>query len=234
MLGISAGYSQSGGWSGNYRGVQITKNGASFSPSVGVGIELYSDGVYSYSLNKDSYIFDGTKMKNDDELHSYIYKNIGDKANIEETLKTKTHLGNKSGIKGYSIDERTGLFVKNEEYSGGFTIARKGLISWLFRLNSEIYISPGAAGLISDNNTKMLKMIIIHEYIHSWHHTLHHQGKITTKQFNKYTEPVAYSYSIAYSKVHRVTNQVSKFREQLIPYPNTMSWTNISYLFNLW
>jgi len=51
MLGVSGSYSQNGGWSGNYMGAQISKNGVSFSPSVGVGLELYYTDKNSYSVN---------------------------------------------------------------------------------------------------------------------------------------------------------------------------------------
>ena len=40
MLGVSGSYSQNGGWSYNHMGVQINKSGMSFSPSVGVGMNL--------------------------------------------------------------------------------------------------------------------------------------------------------------------------------------------------
>lgn len=47
-VGVS--YSQKGGLSGNYMGMQISKNGVSFNPSVGVGIELYYYDKNNYSV----------------------------------------------------------------------------------------------------------------------------------------------------------------------------------------
>ncbi|MFV0391262.1 MAG: RHS repeat-associated core domain-containing protein [Paludibacteraceae bacterium] len=73
MLGISAGYSQSGGWSGNYMGVQITKNGASFSPSVGVGINAFTH--YSndnIDMNNELCYMSESRFKNKQEMMDYL------------------------------------------------------------------------------------------------------------------------------------------------------------------
>jgi len=51
MLGVSGSYSQNGGWSYNHMGMQISKSMVSFSPSVGVSVELY---YKDYSIEKNS------------------------------------------------------------------------------------------------------------------------------------------------------------------------------------
>ena len=73
MLGVSGSYSQNGGWSYNHMGVNISKDGVSFSPSVGVGINVltyYSN--YKLNMNDELCYMSESYFKNKQEMIDYL------------------------------------------------------------------------------------------------------------------------------------------------------------------
>ena len=234
MLGVSGSYSQNGGWSYNHMGVQINKSGMSFSPSVGVSTVLY--GVEYSAVNIAlGYEETGEQFKNNEELHAQINAEIGDVETIQNDLNTTivlaTHYGVNGlfGSKGYYLKSNDGMLYGQGGRVGGTTKHVWGLITGN---HSKIFISPGVKG-ISENGKNVLQSTVVHEMIHAYHINMFHNGKMTGKQYTQYSEAVAYSYSLAYYKLHGMPYFTMKAGEQLNSmnvraYPKSIDYTPLS------
>ena len=69
--------------------------------------------------------------------------------------------------------------------------------------------------------------------IHAYHINMFHNGKMTGKQYTQYSEAVAYSYSLAYYKLHGMPYFTMKAGEQLNSmnvraYPKSIDYTPLS------
>ena len=64
-------------------------------------------------------------------------------------------------------------------------------------------------------------MTISHEIIHA------HQYLQRLSNFEKYKEPAAWAYNLAYAKTHNLTQIISLIRPKVTWYPDWWSWRNI-------
>ena len=88
LTSMGANYSQNGGWSGNYMGMQFSQNGVSFSPSVGVGLELY---YKDSSIEKNSVYSSNAKGNNNSVNTPITVYNVEQETEVWNFMQTSTN-----------------------------------------------------------------------------------------------------------------------------------------------
>lgn len=155
-----------------------------------------------------------------EELESFINKNIGDFDKIESALNTEIKLASAKNIpKGYTyVDD--GIVNPKGISAGGVTLP--------YNENgrrSTILISPNSKGDYF-GKIQATHMTIVHEFVHA-NHLL--KG---LANFNNYTEAAASMYTFAYLKAYGSRNGASFYYKNLKNYPQTYSWRNLPNVIN--
>ena len=190
MLGVSGSYSQNGGWSYNHMGVQINKSGMSFSPSVGVGMNLkWGKEVFTseYLTDNASNNDEPIPFIDDKEFNEWVDNNIKREDFGLEITSAFNDLNEKIGNYRYWRHTDGKIYeinLKTLKYTviGGMTVVKHN--GW--SKASDIFMSRF-------NSCKTFTAVFNHELIHAYHYSigLHHA---LGKRFNSYTEHVAYDY----------------------------------------
>jgi hypothetical protein len=188
MLSIGSDYSEHGGTSVNVFGMNISKNGLSFNPSVEASTTfMFGKTVHlSEPINQDSSEkpFPGGQNQFEEWVDNNIDRNdFGlDKASIVEDPNTNVgdykYWRNPNDGLLYEINLKTHSF----RLIGGLTVVKYN--GWGGR--SNIYVN-------NSGSCEVFTGIFDHELIHAFHYSLFLNQSLREK-FNSYTEHIAYQF----------------------------------------
>jgi hypothetical protein len=180
-------------------------------------------GVDDFEIpDENDYVDSKQFFKSKTELHKFISDKIGNPNEIQTHLKTDIDLANKSNLpNGRRMD---GHMIRNgKTLVGGVTFPKGG---WFNSIKSQVLIAPGVKGIYY-NNINISKMVINHELIHAYHHTL------KTPYNSKYSKSAASSYSLFYSHYYKMETIYGNFSKNIINHPANYSWVKLNGLISL-
>ena len=183
----------------------------------------------------------GEVFENSQDLIDFTNNNVGN----YETIKQELNIDNFVSGEGAYLKASSNIFYKikngniykydigpmntltNERLlgAGGVTTYSEG---WFSKININIMIRPDVKGFYY-NGASLAKMVINHEFIHAYHHSI--------GLFNKnYSESSAYNYTLSYFYHHKAFGAYVRYNIKAIEYgmifPANYSW-NIKKLHKL-
>ncbi len=183
-MGVS--WSQNGGWSANLMGMQYSKTGVSFDPSVGASANFRWGGTEYYD-----YIADGEQLETNYENAIFKTQEEINSLMAEHNIKTKVYYrSNEEKLSSeYQRDVNTGIIKKDGKVILGTTqTTYKGL-----KISCTISMSP-------HKTYEGFVLTLNHELIHVYHRTNFDYVNYTEGEegFKQLTEYGAYNYTQLY------------------------------------
>ncbi|MVX34620.1 hypothetical protein [Myroides sp. LoEW2-1] len=207
--GISSNIAGGNFWKGMRQGVIVAGLNHMANHVVGNSIQEMQ--------NKYGYKNNGEVFGSQEELETYINKNIGNVRDIEKALSTDIKLATGDNLpSGYSLVDNK--IIGPSGRAGGIT-APNGLRS------SKIFIAPSLKGDYFEH-VGMAKVGIVHEMIHAFHL---YKG---LSNYNKYTEYAALTYTRAYLKAYGSPKGASFYFQNIRLVPGSFSWRFLPNIIN--
>jgi len=192
MMNVGINYSSNGGWSGNYLGVSISKNGAVFDPSFGASLNF----KWGTEVNEYVYDFNGElenqkfAFQNDYELNQFIdkYINKEEYGVLEITAYKENFRVFESGnSEFFYYRDKDGIIYKSS-VNGGVPF-KIGGVAYARHSGLKTYTSIYMSRLT--NRTNFIK-VLNHELTHAYHNFNGYRNKMSRNEYKRFTESSAY------------------------------------------